>query len=254
VAGGARTSFPATTSLTRADCMATRLHTVSMERSTRAATGQTTRERRGLSMHRSRFRSILGATATIVVVAAALTSAILVTRPGPSPRSGSQEGSGPGAASGSPSPAASAITPLFSRTAAEAAARGLVSDTAREESKLTTWAFAEAYANAVAIGVSNPVAAVPSIEARQVGPFPTPLLLPGETAGPGLSPTAPTQDVWLVAVSGSFCCEEFASSPSPWIMVVYNATTGAMMSQLDGAPGSAETWPAGFESIQDLAS
>lgn len=139
-------------------------------------------------MHRSRFRSILGATATIVVVAAALTSAILVTRPGPSPRSGSQEGSGPGAASGSPSPAASAITPLFSRTAAEAAARGLVSDTAREESKLTTWAFAEAYANAVAIGVSNPVAAVPSIEARQVGPFPTPLLLPGKPQDQGFHP------------------------------------------------------------------
>ena len=41
---------------------------------------------RGLSMHRSRLRSILYATAMMVVVAAALTSAVLLTRAGRHPQ------------------------------------------------------------------------------------------------------------------------------------------------------------------------
>jgi len=212
-------------------------------------------------MHRSRLRSILSATAMMVVVAAALTSAVLLTRAGPQPQRSSQGTSASAAVSSSASPAASPITPTFSRSAAEAAARLGSSGIVREESKLTTLEFADAYANAEAMGGPTPLALVPSIEAQQsVAPLRTPLPLPGKPSEP--STPVPTQLVWLVAVSGSsICCGEFPpEGPSRWAVLTYNATTGAIMSALygpplgSGSPSSSQTWPAGFDSIQDLAS
>jgi hypothetical protein len=204
-------------------------------------------------MRRSRLRFILGATAMMVVVAAVLVSAILITR-SPSVHIRSQGTSAAAAPSGSSSPSTRPITPRFSRSAAEAAARKSSSGIAREESKLTTWGFASSYADAVVSGASDPASVASSSPTGvPVSYLPTPLTVPESTKGSSPASVASGQDVWLVALSGKICCEFGQAEPSPWAIYVYNATTGTPMSVLYGPPSSSATWPPDFDSIQDLA-
>lgn len=181
----------------------------------------------------------------------------MITRPSPSAQRAGRGAPASGTGSDAASPAASPVTPAFSRSAAEAAAMGSGTGIMREESKLTTWGFVWSYASGVLGGAVNPAETPSPSAGGQVGPSAGGVLINGQAVTPSptqaLGPPS-TQYVWLVALSGTICCEFGSSSPSPWAVYVYNPTTGAPLSVLYGTPSSSETWPPDFDSIEDLAS
>ena len=209
-------------------------------------------------MQRSPVQSILRTSAITLVVAAGLASAILITRGNAPSQRAANSTSAPATASNSASPSGGTGSPAFSRSDALAAAMGSASGRASEESKLTTWGFVSSYANNVLAGAANPadVTPVPS-SGVQVVPHDGGVLISGQSVTPLPTQVAgppSSEEVWLVALSGSICCEFGSSTPSPWAVYVYDATTGAPLSVLYGPPASSGAWPPGFASIQDLAS